>query len=72
MVQWLRICLPVQRTQVQSLVWEDPTYHGATEPVSHHLLKHAHPEPMLHKERSHHNEKPTHRKEVPEQPKINK
>ena len=24
-VQWLRIHLPMQGTQVQSLVWEDPT-----------------------------------------------
>ena len=23
--QWLRICLPMQGTQVQFLVWEDPT-----------------------------------------------
>ena len=33
--QWLRICLPVQGTRVQALVWEDPTCHGATRPVSH-------------------------------------
>ena len=25
MVEWLRIRLPTQETQVQSLVWEDPT-----------------------------------------------
>ena len=25
MVQWLRICLPIQGTWVRSLVWEDPT-----------------------------------------------
>ena len=25
LVQWLRICLAMQGTQVQSLVWEDPT-----------------------------------------------
>ena len=25
-VQWMRICLPVQRTQVQSLVQENPTW----------------------------------------------
>ena len=25
MVQWIRICLPLQGTQVQLLVWEDPT-----------------------------------------------
>ena len=34
-VQWLRICLPMQGTQVQALVWEDPTCRGATGPVSH-------------------------------------
>ena len=31
--QWLRICLPVQGTQVQSLVWEDYTCPGAARPV---------------------------------------
>ena len=34
-VQWLRICLPMQGTRVRALVWEDPTCHGATRPVSH-------------------------------------
>ena len=34
-VQWLRICLPMKGTQVQSLVWEDPTCHGATKPMHH-------------------------------------
>ena len=33
--QWLRICLPMQGTQVRALVWEDPTCRGATGPVSH-------------------------------------
>ena len=33
--QWLRICLPIQGTWVQSLVREDPTCRGATKPVSH-------------------------------------
>ena len=33
--QWLRICLPMQETQVQALVREDPTCHGATKPVYH-------------------------------------
>ena len=33
--QWLRICLPMQGTRVQSLVWEDPTCRGATKPVCH-------------------------------------
>ena len=34
-VQWLRICLPMQGTWVRAPVWEDPTCHGATKPVSH-------------------------------------
>ena len=34
-VKWLRIHLPMQRTQVQSLVREDTTHHGATKPMSH-------------------------------------
>ena len=33
--QWLRVCLLMQGTQVRALVWEDPTCHGATRPVSH-------------------------------------
>ena len=33
--QWLRICLPVQGTRVQALVWEDPTCRGANKPVRH-------------------------------------
>ena len=33
--QWLRIHLVMQGTPVQSLVWEDPTCHRATEPVGH-------------------------------------
>ena len=33
--QWIRIRLPMQGTQVPSLVWEDPTCHGATKPVCH-------------------------------------
>ena len=31
--QWLRVCLPMQRTWVRALVWEDPTSRGATGPV---------------------------------------
>ena len=34
-VQWLRIHLPMQGTQVRSLVQEDPTCRGATKPVHH-------------------------------------
>ena len=33
--QWLRICLPLQGTWVQSLVWEDPTCRRATKPMHH-------------------------------------
>ena len=32
MAQWLRICLPMQGTRVQALVWEDPICRGATRP----------------------------------------
>ena len=34
-VQWLRIRLPVQGTQVQSLVWDDPTRCGTTNLMCH-------------------------------------
>ena len=34
-VQWLKICLAIQGTSVQSLIQEDPTYCGATEPMGH-------------------------------------
>ena len=37
-VQWLRICLPVQETRVRALVWEDPTCRGATGPREPQLL----------------------------------
>ena len=51
-VQWLKIRLPMQRTQVQSLVQEDPTRPVTTEARGL--------QPMLHK-RIPHNEKPVHR-----------
>ena len=35
MVQWLRIRLSIQGSQVQLLVQEDPTCHGATKPKCH-------------------------------------
>ena len=34
-VQWLRIYLPMQGTQVRALVREDPTCRRATKPVHH-------------------------------------
>ena len=34
-VQGLSVCLPIQVTQVPSLVWEHVTRHGTTKPVPH-------------------------------------
>ena len=34
-VQWLRVGLPIQGTRVRALVWENPTCHRATGPMSH-------------------------------------
>ena len=34
-VQWFRIHLPIQGTQVRSLVQEDSICHGATKPMCH-------------------------------------
>ena len=47
--QWIGICLPMQETQVLSLVWEDSTCYGATktcvpQPLSPHSKAH---EPQL-------------------------
>ena len=50
-VQWLRIHLSVQGTWVQSLVWEDSTYHEATKPLYHNYWAHA-LEPAAHNYRS--------------------
>ena len=62
MVQWLRIRLAKQGTQVRSLIWEDPTCH-----VRHNyrasvlqFLKCVCPGAVLRNERSHRNEKPVH------------
>ena len=41
---WL---LPMQETRVRSLIWEDPTCHGATKPVRHNRWACA-PEPASH------------------------
>ena len=43
LVQWLRICLSMQGTQVQSLVHEDSTCRGASKPQELQLLKPALP-----------------------------
>ena len=56
-VQWLRICLPMQGTWVQSLVQElRSTCHRATKPQ---LLNLSILEPTIHSKRSRCNEKPT-------------
>ena len=44
-VQWIRICLKTQGTWVRSLVWENSSCCGATEPVCHNYWAHA-PEPI--------------------------
>jgi len=56
MVQWLRICLLRQGTQVQSLIQKDPTCHRITTEPGHLEL-------VLCNNRSHHNEKPLHHNE---------
>ena len=40
MVQWLGICLQLQGTWVQSLLWEDPTCYGATTTQPEHPRAH--------------------------------
>lgn len=65
-VQWIKICLAMQVTQVRSRVWEDSTWCGATKPMAT-TTEHAFQrsdyrtphtlEPVLHK-RSHGNESP--------------
>ena len=55
MAQWLRICLPVQGTQVLSLVQEDPTCLRVTKPICHSYWACV-LESTLCKKRSHHKE----------------
>ena len=47
MAQWWRICLPMQETQVRSLIQEDPTCGRATKPMCHNYWACA-PEPENH------------------------
>ena len=56
-IQWLRICLPMQGTQVQSLVQEDSKGRSNLAHVPL-LLKPRHLELVLCSERSHGGEKP--------------
>ena len=68
MAQWIKTCLPMQETQVWSLIQEDPTCRGTTKPVAQllspssgacqpQLLKSLHLETVPHSKRSHHSEK---------------
>ena len=63
MVQWLRVCLAMQRTLVPSRMWEDPTWHGVTKPVGPRLPKPTCQEPVLPNKRSRRSEMPVHRNE---------
>ena len=56
MVQWLRMCLPMQGSQVQSLIREDPTWGRATKPVRHNYSSPRVLEPVVCNKRSHCNE----------------
>ena len=67
MVQWLRICLSMQETQVRSLVREDCTCLRATKPVL--CCQACTLEPELYKKRSHCNGNPT--QSAREQPPLN-
>ena len=60
-VQWLRICLLMQETQVLSLIWEDPACSGATKPRCHSYYN-PHLGPPPHSKRSHCDEPSTERK----------
>ena len=52
-VRWAGICLPMQETQVWSLVKEDSTCHGVTKAHMPQLLKTEWLEPVLHKRSPH-------------------
>ena len=54
--QWLRGCLPMQGTRVQSLVWEDLTCWGAAKPMCHNYWSRC-LEPVLSNQRSNCDEK---------------
>ena len=60
MVRWLRICLPMQGTWVQSLLQEDSTSLRATKLRRHNNGSLRALEPVLHNKRSHRNEKSEH------------
>ena len=53
-VQWVRVCLPVQGAFIASLVWEDSACRRATEPVHHSCGSLGIQEPVLCSKGSHH------------------
>ena len=57
-VQWLRICLSMQGTQVQCLIWENPTWFGATKLMSCNYWSPCTLEPVLCNKRNHCKKKP--------------
>ena len=59
-VQWLRIFLSMQGTQVWCLVLKDPTCHEALKLLHHNYWSPCTQDPMLHNKRSHCSEKPMH------------
>ena len=67
--QWLKIHVPMQGTQLCSLVWEDSICHGATKPTCQNYWS-----PSAHDKRRHRNEKPTHHKRrvCPRSPQLQK
>ena len=60
-VQWLNVCLPMQGSQVRSLVQEDSTCLGATRPMCHNYWAHTLELARAGDKRSHCSEKPGHR-----------
>ena len=51
-VQWLRICLPIQETRVRSLEQEDSTFHGTTKLASWSSWRQCTLKPVLCNEKS--------------------
>ena len=62
--QRIRICLPMQGTQVRSLVQKDPTCHTAAEPTGRSYQRLQALEPVLCGKGSRHSEKPAPRQRV--------
>ena len=62
MVEWIRICVSMQGTQIQSLVWEDSTCYGATKAIATNSSAHVLQRPKLGTwSRCWQQEKPVHR-----------